>query len=102
MLAQHAALLKDLAVARYLELDVVAGLEVDETDLGNFFAANRERYGRPDENGEPRTPELAEVRQAVVRDYRATKLGSAVEALVEEEMVAAGVELFPEALSDEP
>lgn len=94
---QHGAALRRLAIARLIEDQVVAQIQVDEADLQNFFAANKEKYRRPSaDGGEAAEPSLDELRPIVERDYRMTKLQSGYQSLVESELAAEEVELFPE------
>lgn len=96
---RHAAALKQLAVARLVEDEVIGKVAVDEADLENFFAANRDRYRQPGaEGGEPREPTLEDARQVVERDYRLSKIQSGYQALIEAELAMESVELFPEAM----
>ncbi|MDX1502167.1 MAG: hypothetical protein R3325_07375, partial [Thermoanaerobaculia bacterium] len=97
----HEQLLRQLAVARFVEREVLGKIEVDEDDLANFFAAHRERYAPPSKEGEESVPPtLEQVRPAVERDYRLMKTQSATAELIDSELAAAGVELFPERLTD--
>ena len=91
---RHADLLKQLVVAEFVERELLAKIDVDETDLRSFYQANASRYG-----GDEATPRpFDEVRQLVERDYRLMKLDEGYQRLVESELAAAGVELFPERL----
>ena len=74
----------------------MAKIQVDETDLRSWYQANLSRYGG--DEAEPRP--FDEVRQIVERDYRLMKLDEGYQRLVESELSAAGVELFPERLDD--
>ena len=93
---RHAELLKQLAVGQLVERELVAKIQADETDLRAWYTANAERYGG--EGAEPRP--FDEVRPVVERDYRLMKLDEGYQRLVESELAAAGVELFPERLED--
>lgn len=99
VLRQHAVMLKQLAIGKLVDTEIVGKLEVDEADLKNFFEVNRSRYEPPANGGaESASKSLAEVRPAVERDYRMGKIQTAYQALLEEEMAASDVELFPENL----
>ncbi len=106
VLARHEGLLRQLAVARLVERELAAGIEVDEDDLRNFFAANEEHYlelaagagGAADEAAA--VPGFDELRPLVERDYRLRKVEAAYREMVESELAAADVELFPERLED--
>ncbi len=91
---RHADLLRQLVVAEYIEQELMDKIQVDETDLRAWHQANIARYGG--EEAEPRPFE--EVRRLVDRDYRLTKLDESYSRLIETELAAAGVELFPERL----
>lgn len=93
---RHAQLLKQLVIGEVVERELVAGLKVDETDLRAWHQANLSRYGG--DQAEPRP--FDEVRRLVERDYRLAKLDEGYQRLVESELQAAGVELFPERLED--
>jgi tetratricopeptide (TPR) repeat protein len=91
---RHAELLKQLVVAEFVERELLAKIQVDESDLVTWYQANRSRYGG--EEAEPRP--FDEVRPIVERDYRLVKLDESYQRLIETELAAAGVELFPERL----
>ena len=95
-------LLKQLAVTRFVEKEVLEQITVDETDLQNYFAANRERYNRQTEDGEVQEVSFDQVRQVVERDYQMIKMQSAYNELIDTELSAQDVELFPERMIDEP
>lgn len=99
---RHAAALKQLAVARFLEREVMNEITVDEADLRNYFEANRQRYESGDAEDASR-PEvtLEQVRPQVERDYRLLKLQSAYSDLIATELAAQQVELMSENLGDE-
>ena len=91
---RHAELLKQLVVAEFVERELLAKIQADESDLRIWYQANQSRYGG--DQAEPRP--FDEVRQAVERDYRLVKLEEGYQRLIESELAAAGVELFPERL----
>ena len=93
---RHADLLKQLVIAEFVERELVAKIQVDETDLRTWHQANLARYGG--DQAEPRP--FDEVRQLVERDYRLQKLDEGYQRLIEGELSAAGVELFPQRLGD--
>lgn len=98
---RHQRLLKQLAVARFVEEEVLAGIEVSRTDLENFYAARGAAYARPGKDGTPgEPPPLEEIRPQVERDYRAQRLEAEYQTLIESELAAEDVELFPERLVD--
>lgn len=95
---RHEALLRQLAVSKLIERDVVAGIRADEDDLRNFFAAHPERYKDP-ESGE--APSFEKARPAVDRDYRRAKIEAGYQALIDAELSTADVKLFPERMADD-
>jgi tetratricopeptide (TPR) repeat protein len=100
---QHAGLLKQLAVARFVEREVLSKVEVDEADLRNFFEANKERYRRSVAEGEPtQERSFEEVRPLAERDYRLQKMQSAYQQLIDSELATKEVELYPENLTSAP
>ena len=92
--------LKQLAVTRFVEKEVLEKIIVDEADLRNYFAANRDRYNQSRPEGETGEVSFEEVRQLVERDYQMIKMQSAYNGLIESELSAQGVELFPEKMTD--
>ena len=94
---RHARLLRQLVIAELVDRELMAKIQVDETDLRTWHQANLARYGG--EEAEPRPFE--EVRRLVERDYRLAKLDEAYQRLIEGELQAAGAELFPERLGDD-
>ena len=99
VLRQHSRMLKQLTIGKFLDAEIVGKIEIDEADLKNYFEVNRSRYEEPASGGaKPAPKSLAEVRPAVERDYRLGKIQGAYQALIDEEMSASDVELFPENL----
>ncbi len=94
---QHAAALKQLAVAALVERELISGMSVDEADLRTFFEANRERYA--EQAGDGQQPGFERLRPLVERDYRLMKLEAGYQQMIESELAAAGVELYPENLA---
>lgn len=90
---RHEALMKQLAISKFIENDVVRQIQVDPADLKNFFEANRQRYEKEGEKLEKMPPE-------VERDYRMSKLETAYQQIIESELATADVELFPEKMTD--
>lgn len=89
----YEALLKQLAISKLVEQDVMANIEVDPADLQNFFEANRERYEKEGETLEQMPPQ-------VERDYRMTKVQTAYQEVIDSELATEAVELFPERMAD--
>jgi tetratricopeptide (TPR) repeat protein len=100
VLNAHAAMLRQLAVSKFVEREVVGKIEVDEADLKTYFEANRDRYAEPpkEEGGEPRPLSYEEARPLVERDYRMVKIQSAYGSIIESELATKNVELYPERL----
>ncbi|MCB1057516.1 MAG: hypothetical protein KDD11_18605 [Acidobacteria bacterium] len=96
-------LLRQLAINRMVEHEVFDKLQIDAADLETFFKAHQDRYTpQPAKDGEtPKPPTLDQVRPQVERDYRRFKVQSAYEEMVQQEMQAADVELFPERMKGE-
>lgn len=97
---RQAALLKQLAVTRFVEKEVLEKIQVDEADLQNYFAANRKRYEKGQGEGEAEEVTLDQVRQLVERDYQMIKMQSAYNELIETELSTQDLELFPERMGD--
>jgi hypothetical protein len=93
---RQAELLKQLAVARFVEKEVLDKIQVDEADLQNYFAANRDRYQQSQDGAEGGEVTFDQVRQLVERDYQLVKMQSAYNDLIDTEMSTQDVELFPE------
>ncbi len=101
MLSRHARALEQLAVSRMVEREVVDRIEVDESDLRNFFEARKEHYRQPAAEGESAPePDFEQLRALVERDYRLLKIQSAYEEMIESELAGADVELFEERMND--
>ncbi len=89
----YEALLKQLAISKFVEKDVVSQIEVDPADLQNFFEANRQRYEKEGETLEQMPPQ-------VERDYRMSKVQAAYGEVIESELATEDVEMFPERMGD--
>ncbi len=89
----YEALLKQLAISKFVEREVVSKIEIDPADLKNFFEANRQRYEKEGETLEQMPPE-------VERDYRMSKVQSAYQGIIDSELATEDVELFPELMTD--
>lgn len=86
-----ASLRRQALIARFLEREVFAKVAVAETDLENFFAANKERYSEKT---------LAEARARVERDYRLKKAQGLAQQMIESELSTQDVKLYPERMAD--
>ncbi len=60
---------KQLLVQRVLQEEVFKKIQVDESDLKNFYQTNKSKYTR-----DKRTPKFEEIRPAVEQDYRLRSL----------------------------
>ena len=89
----YEALLKQLAISKFVEREVVSKIEIDPADLQNFFEANRARYEKEGETLEQMPPE-------VERDYRMSKLQSAYQEVIDSELATEDVQLYPERMGD--
>ncbi len=89
----YEALLKQLAISKFVEKEVVSQIEVDPADLQNFFEANRQRYEKEGETLEQMPPQ-------VERDYRMSKVQAAYSEVIESELATEDVEMFPERMGD--
>jgi hypothetical protein len=102
VLRRHEELLRQLAIDRLIDQEVAQKIEVDEADLQNFYQAHQERYQRPadpsrkEEGEEPQTLPFDQIRPAVERDYRRSKMESAYQKFLEQELSTAEVKMFPE------
>ena len=93
--------LKQLAVARFLEQEVLTDLEIDETDLQNYFTANRERYEQKLDSGEEGKEITFEMARPLVEaEYRMMKLQSIYDDLIASELSAQEVEIFKERMNE--
>ena len=95
----HDQALKQLAVSKFVEQEILSKIEVDETDLRNHFEANRERYTKS-KTGDTQDVTFDQVRSAVEAEYRLLKLQEAYEQLIDSELAVQDVELYPERLDD--
>ncbi|MEM7052167.1 MAG: hypothetical protein AAF604_21045 [Acidobacteriota bacterium] len=93
---------KQAVIARFLELEVMAKITVDDADLENFYRANVERYRPPAKDGEeaPAALPLDQIRSRVEQEYRLQKAQSTYAEMVEEQLSAADVKLYPERLDN--
>jgi tetratricopeptide (TPR) repeat protein len=92
--------LKQLAVARFVEKEVFDKIQVDDADLRNYFAANRDRYQQSQDGAETQEVTFDQARQQVERDYQMFKMSSAYNELIDTELSTQDVELFPERMGD--
>ena len=87
---------QQLSISEYLQREVLANVGVDESDLRNFFEANRERYAGAGEAG--LNVSLDDVRPNAQRDYLQQKAQAAYQDAVDSELATSEVELYPERL----
>jgi tetratricopeptide (TPR) repeat protein len=101
VLRREEAMRKRLAVATYLEREVLGEIKADEADLRTWFEAHRDRYQTPGDDGkEPRPLTFEEARPRLEQDYRLFKAQSAYEEAVAAELAGGDVELFEEEWAD--
>jgi len=93
-------LLKQLAVTRFVEKEVLDQIQLDEADLQNYFEANRDRYQQSQDGKEAQEVSFDQVRQRVEQDYQMIKMQSAYNELIDTELSTQDVELFPERMGD--
>ena len=89
----YEALLKQLAISKFVEREVVSKIDIDPADLQNFFQANRARYEKEGETLDQMPPE-------VERDYRMSKVQTAYQEIIDSELATEDVQLFPERMTD--
>ena len=101
MVRRQEALAKQLAVAAFLDREVVQKIAADEVDLKSFFEAHKARYqqaagggGKSGKGAQEVTFEQA--RPQVERDYRLAKAQEAYQKLIDSELAGGDVQLFPE------
>ncbi len=90
---RYEVMLKQLAISKLVENEVVKQIEVDPTDLASYFEANRGRYEKEGE-------ELKEMPPEVERDYRMSKIQTAYSEIIEQELSTDEVALYPERMAD--
>lgn len=91
---------RQLATSKFVEDEIVAGIKVDESDLKNYFAANRDSFRSPDAAKDSAPPEFDEVRPMVEARYRQEKMRAAYDELLQSQLSAEGVEVFAERMND--
>ena len=93
--------LRQLAVARFVDQELLRDLQVDETDLRNHYEANRERYQQAAAGGNKDQEITFETaRPAVEAEYRMVKLRAAYDEVIASELAAQDVEIYPEKMND--
>jgi tetratricopeptide (TPR) repeat protein len=96
------SLYKQLIVGAYLEKEILSRVEVDATDVKNYWQAHRDKYDETEKDGTQKPRSFDEVRARVEQDYRLEKTQAAYQRAIFEELAAEGVELFPERLASAP
>jgi hypothetical protein len=94
--------LKRFAIQKFIAREVVGKITVQESDLANFFAANRARYSPPAGDKKAKAVSLSDVRGEVERDYRLGKVQAAYAELVGQELADSSVRLMPERFKEPP
>ncbi len=93
--------LRQLAVARFVDQELLRNLQVDETDLRNHYEANRERYEQVAEGGnQDQEITFETARPAVEAEYRMIKLRAIYDELIASELAAQEVEIYPEKMNE--
>lgn len=90
---------RQLAMGKFVEDEVVAGVEADEADLRNYFTANRERFRPPQASEDAEPPTFEDVRPRVEALYRQEKVRAAYDELLESQLSAQGVELLADRMA---
>lgn len=86
------SIFKQVVVSRFLEQEIGSKIQISRTSLESYFAAHKDRYqveGQDEVTLEQAAP-------AVERDLRMEETQEAYQRLVNDELAAAAVELFPE------
>ena len=111
VMRRQEALAKQLAVAAFLDREVVQKIAADEVDLKSFFEAHKPRYqqavasaGAGGAKGGKGAQEVTfeQARPQVERDYRLAKAQEAYQKLIDSELAGGDVQLFPERMSGAP
>ena len=98
------ALGKQLAVARFLDREVVGKISADDVDLQSYFTAHRDRYQQAADNGgkgKGKEVTFEQARPMVERDYRLAKAQEAYQKLIDSELSGGDVQLFAEKMGGE-
>ncbi|HAZ12334.1 MAG: hypothetical protein A2X86_03765 [Bdellovibrionales bacterium GWA2_49_15] len=77
---------KQLIVGKVYETEIQTKMKTDESDLENFYKANKEKYKKP----------YKEVKDMVKQEYVMAKAQNLYQELVQEKVKTEKVELFPE------
>ena len=85
---------RQLVVGKFVESELLSGIDPQSDDVANFFEANRTRYQQDGDS-----VELAEVQERVLQDYVSSKAQVEYQRLIESELQAAGVQLYPNRLT---
>ena len=85
---------RQLIVGKFVESEVLSGIDPQSDDVANFFEANRSRYAQEGED-----VELADVQQRVLHDYVSSKAQTEYQQLIDSELRVSGAVLYPERLS---
>jgi tetratricopeptide (TPR) repeat protein len=95
VLRRREAVAKQLAVARFLDREVVGKIAADEVDLRSWFTANQERYRRA-AGASAGEVTFEKARPLVEREVRLAKAQEAYQKLIDAELAGDDVRLFPE------
>jgi len=85
---------KHLVVGHFLEKEVAGNIQVETADLKNFFEAQKEMFKQGD-----KVPTFEEARPSVEQAYRMMKIQKAYGDVINQEMSAGDVKLYPERLA---
>lgn len=85
---------KQLVVGHFLEREVAGNIQVEIADLKNFFEAQKDMFKQGD-----KVPTFEEARPGVEQAYRMMKIQKAYGEVINQEMSAGDVKLYPERLA---
>jgi tetratricopeptide (TPR) repeat protein len=85
---------KHLVVGHFLEQEVTSNIQVEESDLRNFFQAQKAMFKQGDKE-----PTFEQAKPAVEQAYRMMKVQKAYSDVITQEMSAGDVKLYPERLT---
>jgi hypothetical protein len=85
---------KHLVVGHFLEQEVASNIQVEDSDLRNFFEAQKAMFKQGDKE-----PTFEQAKPAVEQAYRMMKVQKAYSDVITQEMSAGDVKLYPERLT---
>lgn len=91
---QAEAMLREITISRLLETELKDKVRPAESDLRNFYEAQKERFKGPDGT----IPAYEAIQQQVGQAYVMSRVQSLSQEMLQEALAAKEVQLFPEAL----